>query len=83
VSDIELTSKQHRKIKNAVKALNDVRAELQKENPDTHINWYLESSDNLNLMDGDSHDTSFNDGNQLYDNVIELYDLKCASGGGW
>jgi len=65
VSDIELTIKQHRKIKNAVKALNDVRDELQRENPDYYLNWYLEDGDNLNLMEGDSHDTSFNKNNAL------------------
>jgi hypothetical protein len=83
MSDIELTISQDRKIKRAIKALNDVRAELASANPDNHISWYLEGSDNLNLMSGDSHDMSNDQGGQNYDNVIATYDLDNASGGGW
>lgn len=56
MADIELTSKQHNKIKRAVKALNDVRDELQLENPDHDLMWYLEDCANLNLMEGESHE---------------------------
>ena len=80
--DIELTNKQHNKIKRAIKALNDVRAELARENPDNDVNWYLEDSDNLNLMGNPSH-TEDHNMTSLYDNVIECYSLDSASGGGW
>jgi len=80
MSDIEITTKQHNKIKRAIKSLNDARDEIQSENPDYNINWYLEDSDNLNLMEGESHI-----GGEIanHDAVIELYDFKSAGGGGW
>ena len=81
MSDIELTAKQSRKITRAVKALNDVRQEIQSENPDININWYLEDSDNLNLMGGETH--SFDMEDSLQENVIELFWLHNATGGGW
>jgi len=80
MSDIELTAKQHNKIKRAVKALNDVRAEVQQENPDNDINWYLEDTANFNLMSGLTHDDQYN---ALPNNIIEVYDLHEASGGAW
>ena len=81
MADTELTTKQSGKIRRAVKALNDVRRELQNDNPDKDIQWYLEGSDNLNLMEGESHSDRFNTANQ--DAVIELFQLDCSSGGGW
>ena len=80
MNKIELTNAQDRKIKRAIKALNDVRAELASDNPDNYVNWYLEDNENLNLMNGDSHSGQ---GVPNYDNVIGLYNLKMASGGGW
>jgi len=80
-NNIELTTKQRGKITRAVKALNDVRQELQDENPGININWYLEDSDNLNLMGGESHTDDLQ--HPLQENVIELLWLKNASGGGW
>lgn len=81
MADIELSQAQKRKITSAVKALNKVRAELQTENPDYDINWYLEDCGNLNLLEGDSHDLL--DGRAAQDNVIAVYDLEYSSGGGW
>ena len=80
MSDIELTTKQRNKIIRCVKGLNDVLAELQKENPDNYINWYIEDSDNLNLMKDMPHDESCIAKPQ---NTIELFNLDCSSGGGW
>lgn len=80
MAEIELTVSQERKIKNAVKALNDVRREIEKANPGNDINWYLEDSCNLNLMEGDSHDY---DGTARQDRVIETFWLENSSGGGW
>ncbi|WP_421193853.1 hypothetical protein [Aeromonas jandaei] len=80
MADVELTPAQKRKIKRAVAALNDVRQELQQENPDYNINWYLEDTGNLNLMEADSHDR---DGSARYDKVIEIFGLDNSSGGGW
>ena len=81
MSDIKLTKKQDAKIRRAVKALNDVREELQEENPESSMNWHLEDSNNLNLMQGDSHDMKT--GERQRDNVIKCYDLWHSSGGGW
>ena len=81
---ILLTSKQRNKIKRAIKALNDVRQELQSDNADCEIQWYLEDNDNLNLMTGESHDESgCNDGAQMRDRVIDVFYLEYSSGGGW
>lgn len=80
MADVELTPAQKRKLKNAVKALNDVRRELQRDNPDYYINWYLEDNDNLNLMEGDSHDR---DGTARQDKIIEFFNLDNSGGGGW
>jgi hypothetical protein len=81
MADIELTTKQHNKIKRAVRALNDVRNELQKDNPNYLMQWYLEDGNNLNLMEGESHEGVA--GVPQYDRVIDTYELKSASGGGW
>lgn len=79
MAQIELTSSQYRKIERAVKALNDVRSEIQKQNPSMAINWYLEAQGNLNLMEDKSHvDDSPN-----HDAVIDLFYLDNSSGGGW
>ena len=81
---ILLTSKQRNKIKRAIKALNDVRRELQSENGECEIQWYLEDSNNLNLMSGDSHnETRRNNGAPMKDRVIDLFYLEMSSGGGW
>ena len=78
---IELTSKQRNKIKRAVKALNDVRRELENENGDCDVQWYLEDNDNLNLMSGNSHDGNGSASRQ--DRVIDTFYLESSSGGGW
>jgi ferric iron reductase protein FhuF len=80
MSKLTLTKAQLKKIQSAVKALNDVRQELQDENIDFNINWYLEDSENLFLMECESHDA---DGNPMQDGVIEVFRLRMASGGGW
>lgn len=80
MSDIELTTPQFRKIKNAVNTLNKLKDEIQKENPDAYINWYLQDGDNLHLMSGDSHTDGITPN---YHHVIESFYLKSASGGGW
>lgn len=75
-----LAPAQSRKISAAVAALNEVRHQLQLENPTCNINWYLEDCDNLILMSGDSHDES---GKARHDRVIEVFTLDNATGGGW
>ena len=80
MSDVQLTAKQRNKINRAVKALNDAKEELQSENPGHYINWYLEDSNNLNLMEGHSHDEQ---GRDQQDRVIEHFILDSSSGGGW
>lgn len=83
MADIELTPAQKRKITSAIKSLNKVREELQRENPDYHINWYLEDCGNLHLLEGDSHELADTYGAAAQDKVIHLFDLEHSSGGGW
>jgi hypothetical protein len=85
MSNITLTTKQRSKIKRAIKALNDVRQELQNENGDCEVQWYLEESGNLNLMSGDSHVFSNCDVDEdsRQDRVIELFEFENATGGAW
>jgi hypothetical protein len=73
-----ITKAQHARIIAAVAELNAVRLEIQTKIP--AVNWYLEDSDNLNLMSGDSHNDK---GTPQHQNVIQLYKLDRASGGGW
>ena len=80
MADIALSPAQRRKIKRAVTALNEVRLELQTDNPDYDINWYLEDTSNLNLMEESSHG---HDGSPQHDKVIESFYLDNAGGGGW
>ena len=75
-----LSKKQDAKIKRCVKGLNDVLAELQYENPDLDINWFLEDNDNLNLMKGETHNDNHTG---MPCNTIKLYSLNRSSGGGW
>ena len=75
-----MSKAQRSKIDQAVKSLNDVRAELQRENPGKNINWYLEDFCNLNLMEDESHDIN-GDANQ--DAAIDRFHLDYASGDGW
>lgn len=82
MTDITLTTKQHNKIKRAVKALNDIRAEVSKDNPEIYINWYLEDNDNLNFMGGHSHSEDSGITPQ-YENVIAEFTLDNSGGGGW
>ncbi len=82
MADIELTLAQKRKINSAVRALNKVRSDLQRENPEYYINWYLEDCGNLNLLEGDSHNVE-DLGFTVKDNIIEAFDLEDSSGGGW
>tara|TARA_B110000902_G_C14243073_1_gene563211 strand:- start:930 stop:1187 length:258 start_codon:yes stop_codon:yes gene_type:complete len=85
MSNITLTTKQRSKIKRAIKSLNDVRQELQNENGDCEVQWYLEDSDNLNLMSGESHEFSPDtvDDDSRQDRVIDTFYLEMSSGGGW
>ncbi len=85
MTDIVLTPKQKAKIKRAVKALNDVRKEVEQTNncEPEGILWYLEDSENLNLMDGMSHDNSTYGEPSRQDAVIDVFNLDKASGGGW
>jgi len=81
MNTINLTAAQKKKIKRCIKGLNDVRAELQHQNPNSEIRWYLEGCDNLNLMSEESHTGSYQEANQ--EGVIELFQLERSSGGGW
>ncbi len=81
MSEIELTTKQRNKIKRACKALDDVLKEVQSENPDFNILWYLEDSSNWHLMEDESH--SGLSGEPRHDRVIDTFWIDAASGGGW
>lgn len=80
MSDIQLTTKQASKVERAIKALNDVRREVEKANQGCDINWYLEDTANLHLMSGLSHDDQHK---ARHDAVIASFTLDEASGGGW
>ena len=83
MSELTLTKAQLKKIKAAIKSLNDVRQELQDENPDFNINWYLEDSNNLNLMECSSHNMELWKGEAMQDGIIKCFILNNSSGGGW
>ncbi len=85
MTDIVLTPKQKSKIKRAVKALNDVRKEVEQTNEcePEGILWYLEDSGNLCLMDGLSHDSDQYGDPPRQHAVIDIFDLDKSSGGGW
>ena len=80
-TELYLSTKQKNKVKRAIKALEEVRMELDNQS-ENRVNWHLEDNDNLNLIDGQSHD----DSNQARANmgmVICGFTLPHASGGGW
>jgi hypothetical protein len=79
-TEIKLTPKQKSKIDHAIKSLNDVRNEIAKDNEGRNINWFLEDTANLCLMDDDPKDTS---PSKSQDRVIEVFTLWHAGGGGW
>jgi hypothetical protein len=84
MAEITLTKAQKDKIKKAIKSLNDIRDELQVQNPDKYINWYLEDSNNLNLLENESHKESGGNGFAAdYDTIIDTFNLWHSSGGGW
>ena len=76
---IHLTTKQKNKINRALKALEEVRSDVASTS-DNFINWYLEDTANLHLMDGDSHDDK---GSALQGMSIDCFFMNAASGGGW
>ena len=78
-TQIVLTTKQRNKVNRALKALEEVRAEVDLE-AENRVAWYLEDCGNLNLMDGDSHN-EHGDGN--HGMVIYTFDLPYSGGGGW
>lgn len=47
---VPVTAAQKKRIDNAVRKLNEVRAEIAARNPHNRVVWYLDASDNLNLM---------------------------------
>lgn len=83
MSELTLTKAQLKKIKAAIKSLNDVRQELQDENPDFDINWYLEDSNNLNLMECNSHNMGSWRGEPMQGGIMHTFYLHKSSGGGW
>jgi len=82
MNSIKLTKKQRDKLSKAFETLNSVRQEIQDSHKGSDINWYLEDSSNMNLMNGSSHsdDHSLK---ALTENVIETFTLDDAGGGGW
>ena len=82
MSDIELTSKQYNKASRAVKALNDVRKEVERENEtdDNGITWYLASGGSLHLLNGLSHDKNEQ---KRPDRIIDTFYIDNADNGDW
>ena len=79
MQNVETTTKQYNKIKRAVKALNDIRKEIQLEYPDYEIQWYVENDGNLHLMEGSSHSHE----SPNYDKVIETFYIDSCDVGAW
>ena len=77
-----LTTKQKTKIKKALKALEEVRKEVSQSENATDINWYLEDCGNLHLMNGATHEAS-GQNHSIQENIIDVFDFKESSGGGW
>lgn len=75
-----LTVKQSKKIGRAIKALNEVMEEVRLKYEDA--NYYIEDSDNFNVMSGSSH-TEDSRMDPLEDNVMEHYFLWHSGGGAW
>lgn len=82
MNTIVLSTKQARRIRKALKSLEEVRLEVSQEYTpmDGGINWYVEDNWNLTMMNGESHDRS---GKSKQENIIERFDFKYASGGGF
>lgn len=74
----QITVQQRRKINRAIQALNDALEDIQRTIPDA--NWYLGDCGSLYLLDGESHDAQEQ---PRLSAVIERWDLKNSSGGGW
>lgn len=47
---VPVTAAQKKRIDNAVRKLNEVRAEIAARNPDSRVVWYADASGSLNLM---------------------------------
>jgi hypothetical protein len=47
---VPLTAAQKKRIDNAVRKLNEIRAEVADRNPDNQVGWYLDANKNLHLM---------------------------------
>lgn len=80
-TELYLSTKQRNKVRRALKALEEVRVEVQ-ELSQLEINWYLEDSSNLNLMEGETHDTTFR-GAANIGMIIGGFEFPHSSGGGW
>ncbi len=80
-SKIELTTKQRSKARRALKALMDIRDEVQEANPDNEVFWYYEGDGNFHLMDGPTHLGM--DGIPNFDGIIETIPVIHFDGGGW
>lgn len=73
-----VTAAQKKRIDNAVRNLNKVRAEVADRNPDRRVTWYLDASDNLCLMVEPEGQLEM-DQNDIAHNA----DLQASSGGDW
>ena len=85
MNEIRLTKAQCGKIKKALKMLEEVRMSVELENIDKinegGINWYVECSGSLHLMNGETHSGHYCTAE--HENVIENFIFHEASGGGW
>ncbi len=80
-TELTLTPKQRNKIKRALKALEEVRKEVDTQCVvDGCVNWYVEDNDNFCLIEGHTHDDNDCPNKGM---VIEHFILPQSSGGGW
>ncbi len=80
-TDLELTTKQSNKIKRALKALEDVRKEVELTS-NQHVMWYFEAEGDVCLMEGGTH-TQDVAGSANQGMIIDSFHLPCYDCGGW
>jgi hypothetical protein len=82
VTELVLTAKQTNKIKRALKALEEVREEMDMQSDvKGGVNWYIEDCGNLHLMDGCTHCDNGDPNHGLI--VGDVFNFNQSSGGAW
>ena len=78
-TELTLTIKQSNKVKRALKALEEVRGEIDGLSENDVI-WYFEAEGSIYLMDGDTHDSAESANHSM---IIGSWSLPNYDCGGW